>query len=55
MGGPLAYGLGEGLTTPHRKKKKTVYCEMLQRASENLDVDEKKILEWILGKYGGNE
>jgi len=32
-GGPPTWGLGEGLTIPHRKKKKASY-EMLQRASE---------------------
>jgi hypothetical protein len=57
-------GLGEELTTPHskKKKKKKKNCyDMLHRViwkypgngienSEDLGVDGKMILEWILGK-----
>jgi hypothetical protein len=32
MGGPLSWGLGKGLATPHRKK--TACYEMLHRASD---------------------
>jgi hypothetical protein len=32
-GNALAWGSGEGLTTPHRKKKKKTCYEMLHRAS----------------------
>jgi hypothetical protein len=51
MGGPPAWGLGEELTTPHRKK--SLLRNVNQGHSEDLDVDGWIILKWILGKQGG--